>query len=151
MTNLNFGPVVGYFMMPNVEVGAALDYWTEECEYGGDETDCESMEGKSGYGLAAFANYHYLLSGTLFATFGGKAGYASALMGEDPDTTAAGPYFGAKAGVTQTFGGKFGGWIFAGATYDYHMVTVTSDAQGAEDEDATRTKLMVGTGLGVFF
>ena len=144
-STLNFGPAIGYFMMNNIEVGGILDYHSETWEQG----DADSTT--SGYGLAGFLNYHHLLSGTMFFTAGGKLGYASETSVEDPETVSAGPYFGVKAGVTQTFGGKFGGWIFAGATYDYYMATTTVDQDGVDDMDSTRTKLMVGTGLGVFF
>lgn len=145
INTLSFAPAVGYFLMPNIEVGGIVDYHSTTTEIG----DADSTT--SGYGLAGFGNYHHLLTGTLFFTAGAKLGYASELLSEDPDTTAAGPYFGIKAGVTQTFGGKFGGWVFAGATYDYYMVTTSVDVDGAEDQDATRTDLIVGTGLGVFF
>ena len=145
-STLKFAPAIGFFLMNNIEVGGILDYHSVTEEVG------DSDSTTSGYGLAGFLNYHYLLSGTMFFTAGGKLGYASELVQEkDPEITAAGPYFGIKAGVTQTFGGKFGGWIFAGASYDYYMITTSTDIDGAEDQDATRTDLTVGTGLGVFF
>lgn len=132
--NFKFIPQLGYFVINGLElkVGPIFNYTSWESD-GADSS-------YKNYGLTAGAAYHHLLQGTTFLTIGANLGY----IGDDNDTSSL--LFGAQAGVTLAFGGKFGGFASLLAVLDY--VSATQDVT----PEVTTTNLGFGvmTALGIF-
>lgn len=153
-TAITFSPAAGYFISNGLLIGLAPSYTSTSYDSGASGADTVDS---STTGVSATVNYYHPLQGTLFIGGGAHLGYftettpsltydsTTGLPTGSSDFDTSGIGFGAHAGPTLAFGGKFGGFASLLVTYDY--VTMTGDG----DYESKNSSFGIGTELGIFF
>jgi hypothetical protein len=145
---LNFAPTVGLFIIDGLMIGVTPFYRINKktSKVNGNKTETDSER----WGLAGAVRYYYPIKGTLFVNGGARLGYVgddNAIIGSGGQDNHNGFGFGLNGGVTIAFGGKFGGFVSALATFDYAMLSAKK--KFASDRNDLDLGLM--TELGIFF
>ncbi len=142
--HFNLNPSVGYFVIPNLELGLTINYQSASQE------KLEASEFAAGPHVA----YYYKATPFVFAYGRGSFSYVMSKGvqndGNDAFDEMGGYTLGLEAGVAIAFGQKVGGTLSFGA--GYLMETETDKVKGATDEterDLSSIGLM--TRYGVYF
>ena len=145
---LNLAPTVGFFIIDGLMVGVTPTYRITKSTTKGNGAKIEQDSER--WGLAGAVRYYHALKGTLFVNGGARLGYVgddNAVAGTGGRNNHNGFGFGLNGGVTLAFGGKFGGFVSALATFDYAMLSAKK--KYASDRNDLDLGLM--TELGIFF
>jgi len=144
-SSLGIKPMVGYFVIPGLEVGAMLNYnmSSTEVDTGAVSTESDSSE----FSLGPFAAYYYKVSPILHI-YG--RGYFMFLATKDDgsDNDYSRSTLGLGAGVAIPVGHKVGGVFNVGV--DYVMNWNTTEVGSTEIETTTNGP-MLGTGFSLYF
>jgi len=139
-TELNFAPVVGYFVTDGLAISVFPGYMkSTDKPKGGDEAETSAVA------LGVDARYYYLLQGTTFLNAGVSAAYLSGTGEGDVDFS--GRDIKISVGGTLSFGKKWGG--FASLDIGYDMQTTKADTEGAKD--SSDNGIVLESAIGIFF
>ena len=142
-STFGIAPSVGYFVIDGLEIELGLAYASS----GDDNTT------NSNWALAPAVRYYLSVAKkyALFPYFGLSFAYGGLSNEQTQDNAtvtvdSSMTNLGLGAGITQALGGAQGGFLSLGL--DYHMITVTPDVDGAEDQKFSG--LNVGVKFGVY-
>lgn len=138
-------PKVGYFVMPNLEVGLGLHYRSSSSKTG----DADEVE-TSGFGVGAYGHYYFrfMEKNALYPYVGIGLDYQS---DEVPDvSTTSGTDIKPGVGLALAIGSKTGGFMKLDLGYLIRSRTVSLEIDGADDVDVSTSGIVVGLGFGLY-
>lgn len=142
-TEFGIQPRIGYFVIPNLEIGVGLGYRSTTTEpEGGDEVET------SGFNVGLYAAYYFrfLEGNALYPYVGVGFDYFSETPGED--TEVSGTDIRPGIGLALAIGSRTGGFMKLGI--DYQIRSATTEFDGDEVSTASTSGVVVGLGFGLF-
>lgn len=144
-TTIGIAPRVGYFVMPNLEVGLGLHYRSATSKTG----SADEIE-TSGFGVGAYGHYYFrfLEKNALYPYVGIGLDYQS---DELPDvSTTSGTDIKPGIGLALAIGSKTGGFMKLDLGYLIRSRTTSFEMDGLDDLDVSTSGLVVGLGFGLY-
>jgi len=147
-TNFAIQPRIGYFVMPNLELGLGLGYQSESSEVDagvGDPIESGASGFNIGAGLAYYFNF--LERNALYPYVGINVDYASTSPDEG-DASASTISILPGVGLALAIGSRTGGFMKLGIDYAYKMNTF--DPGEGDEIESTTSGIQVGLGFGLY-
>lgn len=143
-TAFGIAPQIGYFVIPNLEIGVRLGYQSTTTEpKGGDESET------SGFNVGLYGAYYFrfLERNALYPYVGVAFDYLS-LTPEAEDTEISGTDIRPGIGLALAIGSRTGGFMKLGI--DYQIRSTTTEVDGDEASNESTSGVVVGLGFGLY-
>lgn len=142
-TNFAIAPRIGYFVIPNLEIGVGLGYRSSTSGEG--ESEVES----SGFNVGLYGAYYFrfLERNALYPYVGVAFDYFS--DSPNDDTEVSGTDIRPGIGLALAIGSRTGGFMKLGVDYQIRSSTVEIDGADGEAE-FSRSGVVVGLGFGLY-
>lgn len=142
-TAFGIAPKIGYFVIPNLEIGVGFGYNSTTVEpEEGDEVE------SSGFNVGAFAAYYFrfLERNALYPYVGIGFDYFSQTPAED--TEVSGTDIRPGVGLALAIGSRTGGFMKLGI--DYQIRSATTEFDGDEVSTTSTSGVVIGLGFGLY-
>ncbi len=147
-TTFAIQPRIGYFVMPNLELGLGLGYQSVSSEIdpgAGDTTESGASGFNIGAGLAYYFNF--LERNALFPYIGFAVDYAT-MSPDEGDASTSTISILPGVGLALAIGSRTGGFMKLGIDYAYRMNTF--DPGEGDEIESTTSGVQVGLGFGLY-
>lgn len=138
-------PRIGYFVIPNLELGLGLGYKSDTTPLPGTDDELERTTFNIGAELAYYFNF--LERNALYPYVGIGFDYASAGNDATDDTTSTISVL-PGIGLALAIGSRTGGFMKLGIQYAYKMNTF--EPETGDDVETTTSGIQIGLGFGLY-
>jgi hypothetical protein len=144
-TTFAIAPRIGYFVIPNLEIGVGLGYQSTTSGEGDSEVE------SSGFNVGLYGAYYFrfLEGNALYPYVGVAFDYFSQTPGEDIETS--GTDIRPGIGLALAIGSRTGGFMKLGIDYQIRSSTTEIEVAGDTVEaESSRSGVVVGLGFGLY-